>query len=816
MKGHNKLMDTIFSRTIEGFGTINLLRIDLDTDIKIIHKWVTKPYASYWGMQDKSIEEVRSEYTKLVARASYDVFIGWYKGKPIFLMEKYKASSDRISKYYNTQSTDYGMHILVAPPEHKISGFTWHVFTTVLEYFFCQPDVERVVVEPDIRNKKIHKLNKKAGFQYQKEIELPEKIAALAFCEKQDFIKAQKQVENSTHRMTNLNIEVQPKSTISHLTPKIWKKVNRALVSKAISEFSHELVLRPKLVEQEARYGVYRVESDSHKTIYEFKAIRRSLDHWDIDENSIVKRCNGDLKPIDALKFITEFVNTLEIPKHFLAVYLEEISSTLSSAAYKYSNIKFSAKELTQSNFQKIEHAMTEGHPCFVANNGRIGFDSEDYIKYAPDVNHPFRIYWLAGHKSKATYTAVDKVEYHLLMHNELGTNRIFQFNSKLESLGLAVGDYVFIPVHPWQWKNKILQVFAADIANQYLVFLGESDDSYSAQQSIRTLYNTSNPKKMYTKTALSILNMGFMRGLSPNYMQSTPHITTWITKLLEKDAYLQQNGFEMLGEVATVGYQNTYYELLGKTNSHNKMLSALWRESPHSKIKEGQQLMTMAAFLHIDTYEDSLVAELIKVSNYDPKTWVNRYLKAYLNPLLHCFYNYGFVFMPHGENIIMVMENYTPVKILMKDITEEVIVFNPLLDLPDKVQRLYTGTSDKMKVLSIFTDVFDCFFRFLVAILDKHLDYSEDEFWEQVANCIHTYQIEHPGLQSNFDKYDLFIPEFDRCCLNRLQLKNTEQMLNLADPMDSLILNGTLQNPIAKFKNSDKRKEQSELVEDN
>ena len=28
---------------------------------------------------------------------------------------------------------------------------------------------------------------------------------------------------------------------------------------------------------------------------------------------------------------------------------------------------------------------MSEGHPCFVANSGRIGFDIEDYHRYAPD-----------------------------------------------------------------------------------------------------------------------------------------------------------------------------------------------------------------------------------------------------------------------------------------------------------------------------------------------------------------------------------------------------------------------------------------------
>lgn len=293
------------------------------------------------------------------------------------------------------------------------------------------------------------------------------------------------------------------------------------------------------------------------------------------------------------------------------------------------------------------------------------------------------------------------------------------------------------------------------------------------------------------------------MRGLSPYYMQSTPDITTWITKLLTGDQYLKKTGFTMLGEVATVGFRNFNYEVLGKTNVHNKMLSALWRESPMSKIKEGQQLMTMAAFLHIDHDGTSLLSELIKASPFDTTTWLKKYLHCYLSPLIHCFYTYEMVFMPHGENLIMVMEHHTPVNVLMKDITEEVIVFNSELDLPENVKRLYTATSDKMKVLSIFTDVFDCFFRFMADILAEHDEYPEELFWELVADCILSYQDEHPELQAKFERYNLFAPEFDRCCLNRLQLGNTKQMLNLADPIESLQLVGTLKNPIAGYYNS-------------
>ncbi|WP_218134025.1 IucA/IucC family protein [Tenacibaculum sp. MAR_2009_124] len=589
---------------------------------------------------------------------------------------------------------------------------------------------------------------------------------------------------------------------ITFMNPETWGIVNKHLVKKAISEFTHELILTPivKFNEIEGAWNVYELISDNADITYQFKAKKFHLDHWSVDVSSIRKFKNEQQEAIDMLLFITEFRETLGIPDQFLATYLEEITSTLISAAYKHEHEEFSSKELANLGFQEIEHAMSEGHPCFVANNGRIGFNIKDYHKYAPETNNPFKILWIAAHKKYATYTAIEEYDYHNLLISELGVERINQFNEVLEKKELSKSDYIFMPVHPWQWTNKLVHVFASDVANKLIVLLGESGDDYSAQQSIRTLFNLTNPKKLYTKTSLSILNMGFVRGLSPYYMQSTPHITKWIDTLLESDTYLKEVGFEMLGEVATVGYHNHYYNVLGKTNPHNKMLSALWRESPYSKITSTQKVATMASLLHIDKNGTSLLAEFIKSSGIKTGVWVEKYLKAYFKPLIHCFYKYELVFMPHGENIILVLENNQPVSMLMKDITEEVIVFNEEMYLPEHADRLFAKTTDKMKILSIFTDVFDCIFRFLGQILDTYCGFTEDKFWELVAKSIKEYQQNHPELQEKYEKYNLFVSEFDRCCLNKLQLSNTKQMLDLTDPIESLKLSGVLKNPIAKY----------------
>lgn len=68
------------------------------------------------------------------------------------------------------------------------------------------------------------------------------------------------------------------------------------------------------------------------------------------------------------------------------------------------------------------------------------------------------------------------------------------------------------------------------------------------------------------------------------------------------------------------------------------------------------------------------------------------------------------------------------------------------------------------------------------------------------VAECVQAYQAQHPHLQQKFERYDLFADEFVLSCLNRLQLGNNQQMIDLADPAKNLKFAGTLKNPIAKY----------------
>lgn len=784
-------------------GEVTLSPVNPKTDGPAIHSWVTKSYASFWGMMDQTEQQVVDFYQKLNDSEHQSAYLATVNNEPLFLIEVYDPKAEPVGQCFAVEKGDVGMHILLSPPDRPMKGFSEAAMRTVMGFMFTAVGAKRVVVEPDAQNQKIHRLNVLVGFEHVREIYIPmgqsSKHALLGFCTPAKFAQSElvaHYLAGSTQQDEQQTR--QPSLATQQLNNLVWSRANRHLVKKALTEFSHERLFHPVSLGD----GAYQLFSDSQEVSYRFNANVMSLHHLQIDAESIVRFVKGKRADLDAIEFIIEFKQQLGLEGALLGTYLEEISSTLLSACYKYNRPTKAASELVHCDFQTIETQMSEGHPVFIANNGRIGFNTKDYHAHAPEVARPTQLIWLAAHKSKTAFHAIQNQDYESLIESELDISLRLEFRRTLASFDLNPNDYLLFPVHPWQWFNKLSHLYAADIAKQQLVCLGYGNDYYLAQQSIRTMFNLSRPNKSYVKVALSILNMGFMRGLSAKYMAVTPAINEWLHDLVIKDDVLESYGFTPLREFATLGFEATHYdrEELGD-NPYKKMLAALWRENPVNMIEPDQSLMTMAALLHIDNDGNSVAVEAIKASGVSPDQWLRSYFNAYLMPLIHCFYEYKLVFMPHGENLILVMEDHIPVSVFMKDIGEEICLLNQSRNLPNGVERIAIDMPEQMEILSIFTDVFDCIFRYLVDLLDAQLGYPEKRFWAVAAEQIQQYQAQHPNHASLFEKYDLFMDEFGHSCLNRLQLGNNKQMVDLTDPANSLQFAGTLVNPIAQFK---------------
>lgn len=583
---------------------------------------------------------------------------------------------------------------------------------------------------------------------------------------------------------------------------KCWTLANRMYIRKSIAELMHEKLLNPKEVSRQNGVCSFILNTDTPGVKYRFNAESRVLDYWFVHIDSISKEINGIEVPADdAASFYLDFQKQLGVDSFTLAHFIEETYKTLHADCYILSKRKKSAEELAEADFQSIEHSQ-DGHPWYVFNKGRIGFNINDYHQYAPEADQLVQLSWLAVHKTIATFSGSAGLQYKAVIKNELGTDAIDRFNKKLEEEHADPDDYFFIPFHEWQWNNKLAYFYAGEIARKRVIMLGKGEDRYSPQQSIRTFFNVDNPDKFYVKVALSILNTSIYRGVSPKKLKVAPMISDWIMKLLKEDEFLKRCGFEVLGEVATIACDHPQFSKVQKAPyQYYDFLGVIWRESAVSRLNQGEKLMTMAALMYIDNDENSLIGSLIKKSGLHPEQWLLKYLEAYLRPLLHCFYKHGLCFTPHGENTVLVLKDYIPQRIIMKDFVEEVHLNEEVHAAAEKsIREVVWKYSNTFFPLFIVSGIFDAVFRYISNILVSYEKLDEDLFWSLVHKTVTNYQQEFPELKETYKKFDIYMPEFTRACINRIRLL-TYGYKDGVDfpPIDT---HGVLENPIAKFSN--------------
>jgi hypothetical protein len=173
-------------------GGVVFRRLDIAKDIPLIHGWFQQAHAKFWCLQGASVADVRKLYAEQLASGFRGVHIGALAGEPVVLAESYDPRFDQLADHYPVQGGDLGMHICVAPAHRPVRGFTRAVFRSVMDLMFDGLGAQRVVVEPDVQNDRIHVLNKTFGFVYHRDIQLREKVASLALCTRADYLSALK------------------------------------------------------------------------------------------------------------------------------------------------------------------------------------------------------------------------------------------------------------------------------------------------------------------------------------------------------------------------------------------------------------------------------------------------------------------------------------------------------------------------------------------------------------------------------------------------------------------------------------------------
>lgn len=176
---------TIYDPTIQK--EISFRPVRLAEDLERIHRWMNCPHVIPFWKLNFPLEKIHAHLTKAIADPHQVLYIGCLDGVAMSYWESYWAIDDIIAHYYPAAKFDQGIHLLIGETQFLGQGLALPLLRAMTMFQFQTLETQKIVTEPDARNMKMIHIFKKCGFQFQKEINLPDKKGALMFCDRVNF-----------------------------------------------------------------------------------------------------------------------------------------------------------------------------------------------------------------------------------------------------------------------------------------------------------------------------------------------------------------------------------------------------------------------------------------------------------------------------------------------------------------------------------------------------------------------------------------------------------------------------------------------------
>ena len=403
-----------------------------------------------------------------------------------------------------------------------------------------------------------------------------------------------------------------------------------------------------------------------------------------------------------------------------------------------------------------LSRLATEGHPYHYGAKLRRGMSSVDSLSYAPEFAPRIDVRFVAVRRDHAMCTR----------SGERGlTERLFEaFDGLSEAteralpVGDGVGEYVVIPIHPWQYHHTLPERYAEARADGRVLFVPYSHPA-TPLSNLRTVvpYPTETGKPLpHLKLAVAVQTTNVVRTVSPQAVANGPRVTSLLAAIQERDA-LETLG--LLDEpVAACYYAPGATHTDGEAFDDARHLSGLLRENPvsHPLVGSERTPITVSALCARSPATGAAVVRDV-IDRFaesegiaDPKraatAFVERYLGVTIPDQLSLLTTYGIALESHAQNSLLVIEEGRPVATLVRDfggirvlgerLSEHGLSIEPYpdsdLDADDE-----TDLHDKL-----YYALFQNHLAMVVDAVSRSTPLSEAECWSLVrTRCAETFE---------------------------------------------------------------------------
>jgi siderophore synthetase component len=457
----------------------------------------------------------------------------------------------------------------------------------------------------------------------------------------------------------------------------------RRVVRQLVEALTFEGLLTPRRAED----GCWSVPAGDGRAGYRWRANERfSFGRMSI-EGPVCREPDGAeaLSPRRFLADVAPALGTEPIEPARFASLADELERTALNDADAIAAWRERPVPGPDASFDDAETWTIAGHLYHPSYKSRLGFDRDDNHRYGPEFGRAVRPLWLALPVGEVERTAVPGLDPDGFLRGELD-DVVDWFRP---------GERVLVPVHPWQWRERLSARLAGPVADGWVVVLGEADDDYRPQQSIRTLANVTRPERASLKLSLSVVTTSTARTLAPHTLRNAPLVTGWLRSIVRDDAVLRDElRFNLLGEELTASYLGSGPLLPGGPDGE---LGCLWRESVQSQLAPGERAVPFTTLVQRTPTGSPFVEPWIEA--WGVERWTARLLDATVAPIVRLLQTHGVALEAHAQNLILVHRDGLPERLVARDLHDGIRFSRRHLAEPGRVPALAATPEAHLRV---------------------------------------------------------------------------------------------------------------------
>lgn len=99
--------------------------------------------------------------------------------------------------------------------------------------------------------------------------------------------------------------------------------------------------------------------------------------------------------------------------------------------------------------------------------------------------------------------------------------------------------------------------------------------------------------------------------------------------------------------------------------------LGAIWRESVSARLREGEEAWPLNALMLVQKNGEPFIRDVI--GRHGIGRWSEALVRTLTLPMIHLLYAHGIALEAHAQNIILVLEDGLPSRIIVKDLHDGV-----------------------------------------------------------------------------------------------------------------------------------------------